>query len=162
MWDGYLKRTMIPAPNVWKLTCLLYSVSGWNPMFPKTWNKHWNFGTKDQFSSFLEQDLHADDGVDEEQHGNEQDDVGQGLEGLDEGPEQDSDRVALSKQFHETCGTEQTEKTDVDEVFLQFKTVKGQFEGNFRVILTANSTMSASTMLPTTVTKSKVFHWSLK
>ena len=34
-------------------------------------------------------DLHADDGVDEEEHGDEQDDVGERLEGLDEGPEKD-------------------------------------------------------------------------
>ena len=32
-------------------------------------------------------DLHANDGVDEEEHGDEQDDVGERLEGLDEGPE---------------------------------------------------------------------------
>ena len=31
--------------------------------------------------------LHANDGVDEEEHGDEQDDVGERLEGLDEGPE---------------------------------------------------------------------------
>ena len=31
--------------------------------------------------------LHADDCVDEEEHGYEQDDVGERLEGLDEGPE---------------------------------------------------------------------------
>ena len=31
--------------------------------------------------------LHADDGVDEEEHGNEQDDIGERLEGLHEGPE---------------------------------------------------------------------------
>ena len=33
--------------------------------------------------------LHANDGVDEEEHGDEQDDVGERLEGLDEGPEKD-------------------------------------------------------------------------
>ena len=32
-------------------------------------------------------DLHADDGVDEEEHGDEQDDIGERLEGLHEGPE---------------------------------------------------------------------------
>lgn len=36
---------------------------------------------------YVPKDLHADDGVDEEQHGDEQDDVGQGLEGLDESPQ---------------------------------------------------------------------------
>jgi len=40
-------------------------------------------------------DLHADDGVDEEEHGDEEADVGQRLEGLDEGPQQDADGVAL-------------------------------------------------------------------
>ena len=34
-------------------------------------------------------DLHADDGVDEEEHADEEDDVGERLEGLDEGPEKD-------------------------------------------------------------------------
>ena len=31
--------------------------------------------------------LHANDGIDEEEHGDEQDDIGERLEGLDEGPE---------------------------------------------------------------------------
>ena len=37
--------------------------------------------------SELEVDLHADDGIDEEEHGDEEDDVGERLEGLHKGPE---------------------------------------------------------------------------
>ena len=64
-------------------------------------------------------DLHADDGVDEEQHGDEQDDVGEGLERLHEGPEEDADGVALPEKLHQAGSSEQTEKADVDEVFLR-------------------------------------------
>ena len=56
--------------------------------------------------------LHADDAVDEEDEGDEQADPGQGLEGLEEGPEQGSDAFVLVEQFHETSHTEQTEETD--------------------------------------------------
>lgn len=65
--------------------------------------------------------LHSDDGVDEEEHGDQQDDVGQGLEGLDERPEQDPDRVALAQQLDQAGRAEQAEKTHVDEVFLERK-----------------------------------------
>ena len=44
--------------------------------------------------------LHANDGVDEEEHEDEQTDVGQGLEGLEERPQQKSDGVALTQQLH--------------------------------------------------------------
>ena len=64
-------------------------------------------------------DLHADDGVDEEEHGDEQDDIGEGLERLHEGPEEDADGVALPQQLHQAGSSEQTEKADVDEVFLR-------------------------------------------
>ena len=43
----------------------------------------------DQF----EVDLHANDGVDEEEHGDEEDDVGERLEGLHKGPEQNPGKV---------------------------------------------------------------------
>ena len=39
--------------------------------------------------------LHPDDGVDEEEHGDEEDDVGQGLERLDERPQEDPDDERL-------------------------------------------------------------------
>lgn len=41
------------------------------------------------------------------------------LEGLDEGPQQDADGIALTKQLDEPSGTEQAEKAEVDEVVLQ-------------------------------------------
>ena len=65
------------------------------------------------------EDLHPDDCVDEEQHGDEQDDVGQGLEGLNESPKQDSDGVTLPQELDQASGSEKTQKTDVDEVFLR-------------------------------------------
>lgn len=45
------------------------------------------------------------------------------LEGLDEGPEQDSDGVALAEQLDEPGGTEEAEEAEVDEVVLQGKEV---------------------------------------
>lgn len=63
--------------------------------------------------------LHPDDGIDEEQHGNEQDDVGKSLERLDEGPQKDTDGVALPQQLHKTSCAKQAQKADIDEVFLQ-------------------------------------------
>ena len=56
--------------------------------------------------------LHPDDAVDEEDEGDEQANPGQGLEGLEEGPEQGSDAFVFVEQFHETSHTEQTEETD--------------------------------------------------
>ncbi len=62
------------------------------------------------------EDLHADDGVDEEEHGDEQDDVGQRLEGLHERPQQDPDGLALPQQLDQPGGAEQAEEAHVDEV----------------------------------------------
>ena len=56
--------------------------------------------------------LHAHHAVDEEDEGDEQANPGQGLEGLEEGPEQGSDAFVFVEQFHETSHTEQTEETD--------------------------------------------------
>lgn len=44
--------------------------------------------------------LHADDGVYEEQHGDQQTNVREGLETLDERPQQYPYRVTLSEQFY--------------------------------------------------------------
>jgi hypothetical protein len=43
--------------------------------------------------------LHPDDSVDEEEHGDEQDDVGQSLEGLDKRPQENPDGVALTEKL---------------------------------------------------------------
>lgn len=59
-------------------------------------------------------DLHANDGVDKEEHGNEQANVGQSLEGLDEGPQKDPDGVALSQQLDQTSCSEQLQETHVE------------------------------------------------
>lgn len=58
--------------------------------------------------------LHADDCVDEEEHGDEQADVGQGLEGLDESPQENADGVTLSEQFDQASGSEQLQETHVE------------------------------------------------
>lgn len=58
--------------------------------------------------------LHTYDGVDEEEHGDEQTYVGQRLERLYERPEQDADRVALTEQLDETSGAKQTQEAQVD------------------------------------------------
>lgn len=41
------------------------------------------------------------------------------LKGLDEGPQQDADGVALAKQFDQPCRSEEAEEAQVDEVVLQ-------------------------------------------
>lgn len=61
-------------------------------------------------------DLHADDGVDEKEHGDEQADIGQGLEGLHEGPQENPDGVTLPQQFDQTGSSEKFQKTHVDRI----------------------------------------------
>lgn len=58
--------------------------------------------------------LHADDCVDEEEHGDEQADVGQSLEGLDESPQENADGVTLSEQFDQASCSEQLQETHVE------------------------------------------------
>lgn len=60
--------------------------------------------------------LHANDGVDEKKHGDEQADVGQSLEGLDEGPQKNADGVTLSEQFDQTSSSEQLQETHVERI----------------------------------------------
>lgn len=78
-------------------------------------------------------DLHANDGVDEEEHGDEQADIGQSLEGLDEGPQEDADGVALSQQFDETSCSEQLQETHVE---LINRLAPGQKEGEGKLVFT--------------------------
>ncbi len=59
-------------------------------------------------------DLHANDGVDEEEHGDEQADVRQSLEGLDEGPQENPNGVTLSQQFDQTSCSEQLQETHIE------------------------------------------------
>lgn len=60
--------------------------------------------------------LHADYCIDEEEHGDEQADVGQRFEGLHESPEENADGVALSKQLDEASGSKQLQETHVESV----------------------------------------------
>ena len=48
-----------------------------------------------RIESYVSEDLHSDDGVDEKQHGDQQNDVRQSLKGLDEGPQKNANGVAL-------------------------------------------------------------------
>ena len=56
--------------------------------------------------------LHPHDAVDEEDEGDEQADPGQGLEGLEEGPEQGPDTLVFVEQLDKTGDTEQPEEPD--------------------------------------------------
>lgn len=58
--------------------------------------------------------LHADDCVDEEEHGDEQADVGQSLEGLDKSPQENADGVTLSEQFDQASCSEQLQETHIE------------------------------------------------
>ncbi len=58
--------------------------------------------------------LHANDGVDEEEHDDQDAHVGQGPERLHECPEEEADCVALAEQFDEACRPEQPQEADVD------------------------------------------------
>ena len=74
------------------------------------------------FSVRIESDiskyLHPNDGINEKQHGNKQNDIGQCFEGLYKSPQQDSNSVSLSQQLDQTSSSEQSEKTHIDEVLL--------------------------------------------
>ena len=56
--------------------------------------------------------LHAHHAVDEEDEGDEEANPGQGLEGLEEGPEEGSDALVLVEQLDEPSDTEQSEETN--------------------------------------------------
>ena len=44
------------------------------------------------------------------------------LEGLDEGPQKNSDGVALPQEFDQPSGTKQPQEADIDEILLQNST----------------------------------------
>ena len=58
--------------------------------------------------------LHPDDAVDEEYECDEDADPRERLEGLDEGPEERADALALREQLHEAHHAEQPEEVDGD------------------------------------------------
>ena len=59
--------------------------------------------------------LHANDGVDEEEHCQEEADVGQRFERLHEGPQQNAYCVTLPQQFNKAGRAEKAKKADVYE-----------------------------------------------
>lgn len=71
-------------------------------------------------------DLHANDSIDEEDESDEDGDPWQRLEGLDEGPEEGADALALAEQLDETHDAEEAEKVDGNHVpaGLQSETVR--------------------------------------
>ena len=56
--------------------------------------------------------LHAHHAVDEEDEGDEKADPGEGLEGLEKGPEEGPDALVFVEQFDKARHTEQPEKTN--------------------------------------------------
>ena len=58
------------------------------------------------------EDLHPDHAVDEEHEGDEDGDPGQGLEGLEEGPEQRPDALVLVQKLHQSRHTKQPQEPD--------------------------------------------------
>jgi hypothetical protein len=60
--------------------------------------------------------LHPDDCVDEKEHPHQHADVGQRLEGLYEGVEQDPDTDAPSQQLDQPGGTEKLQEPDLEQL----------------------------------------------
>lgn len=63
--------------------------------------------------------LHANNRIDEEQHGNQQADVRQRLEWLHECPQQNANGVALAQQLDQSSRSEQTQKAHIECVGLR-------------------------------------------
>lgn len=122
----YLNSNIRAPEKVLKLLCWLMWVLSFNLMFPNTWfrqripkRRQVITNTVTANSSFNTlcaclSNLHAYDGVDEEEHGDEQADIRQSFEGLDEGPQEDPNGVSLSQQFDETSCSEQLQETHVE------------------------------------------------
>ena len=64
-------------------------------------------------------DLHPDDGVDEEQHGDQENDVRKSFETLHECPEENPDGVSLAEQLDQSSSPEQPQEANIKEVFLE-------------------------------------------
>ena len=69
--------------------------------------------------------LHAHHAVDEEDEGDEQANPGQGLEGLEEGPEEGSDALVLVEQLDEPSDTEQPEETNRGRLIVRLERKNG-------------------------------------
>ena len=72
-----------------------------------------------RIESNVSKDLHTNDGIDEEQHGNQQNDIRQGFEGLYKSPQQYSNGVTLSQKFDQSSSSKEPQKTDIDEILLK-------------------------------------------
>ena len=59
--------------------------------------------------------LHSNDSRNEEEHPHEQTDVGQRFDGLNEGPQQDADGVALTQKFDQTGRPEEAEESKIEK-----------------------------------------------
>ena len=69
--------------------------------------------------SYVAKDLHSNDGVDEKEHGDQQNNIGQCLEGLDERPQKNSDGIALPQEFYQSSSSKQPQEAHIDEILLQ-------------------------------------------
>ena len=78
--------------------------------------------------------LHSDDPVDEEDEDDEDGDPGKGLEGLDEGPEEGADALALGQQLDEPHHAEQPEEVDGDHAVSGLQEKQGE-RGKSKIIL---------------------------
>ena len=70
---------------------------------------------------YFSKHLHSNNSIDEEYEYDEEGDPGQSLEGLDEGPEQGPDPLALRQQLDQPHHTEQAEEADRDHVITRLK-----------------------------------------
>ena len=77
----------------------------------------------------LAKDLHADDPVDEEDEDDKDGDPGQGLEGLDEGPEEGPDALPLREQLDQPHDAEETEEGNRDHVVPRLRGGGGKVRG---------------------------------
>ena len=69
--------------------------------------------------------LHPDNAVDEEDEGDEQANPGEGLEGLEECPEEGSDALVLVEQLDEPSDTEQSEETNRGRLIVRLEEKNG-------------------------------------
>ena len=103
-------------------------------MFPNTWANREKTGQSGyqhlQGQSFCWHvqvpDLHANDGIDKEEHSDEQANVWESFKGLDEGPQENPDRVALSQQLDEPGCSEQLQEAHVELIDRLGQRAKGR------------------------------------
>lgn len=93
--------------------------------------------------------LHSDDGVNEKEHGNQEAHIGQRLEGLDKGPEENPDCVALAEEFYQARGSEETQEAHLHVIFFLSNEWEARFSvRNWPLLWEINSTRPISVHLP--------------